>query len=100
MTRGAVGGPKRSVDAVDPRSTDTYKIRFRAGEVATVGVFTDGNPYLYLQVYDENSHRICTDRYDGSDALLCRWVPLWQGTFYIKIRNRSRETGEYVLVTN
>ncbi len=100
VTRGAVGGPKRNYDIVNARTNDLYRVNYRGRELAAAAIITGGNPALFLQVFDEYGNPVCTDRYDGTDSLLCRWVPRWQGSFIIKVGNFGSEEGEYVLLTN
>ncbi len=98
-TRGAVGGPKYDVDNVSAYSSVTYRVNFRAGELAQVMVIGDGDTDLDLYVYDENSNLIASDT-DYTDRCICQWYPRWTGTFRIVIRNRGRVYNHYVFRTN
>lgn len=97
--RGAVGGPKYANDRVNAGATDTYKVQFRAGELAIVTVSGDGDTDLDLYVYDSNDNLIDSDT-DYSDDCVCMWTPRWTGTFTIKIKNRGSVYNRYVIHTN
>lgn len=97
--RGAVGGPRRSVDVVYGRSTDTYQIHFVAGYLAEIAVSGDGDTDLDLYVYDGNGNLIVKDA-DYSDDCYVSWVPRWTGSFIIKVVNRGPVANRYVIMTN
>jgi hypothetical protein len=99
FSRSAVGGPKRTVDVVEPLEADVYKITFRGGEVARVAVSGDGDTRLDLYVYDENGNLIASAVGPGDDCL-ASWVPKWTGKFVIKVVNLGRVSNRYILVTN
>jgi hypothetical protein len=99
LSRGAIGGPKQSVDVVKPLSTDVYKIAFRAEEVARVAISGDGDTRLDLYVYDENGNLITSQVGPGDDCL-ASWVPRWSGVFFIRIVNRGLLPNRYTIVTN
>lgn len=96
---GACGGPIRKQDAVCAYSTDTYTIRFHAGELARVTVEGDGDTQLDLYVYDENGNLIDSDVGPGDDCV-ATFRPKWTGVFKIKIVNRGRVYNQYWLRTN
>jgi hypothetical protein len=98
-SRGAVGGPKRTVDKVKAHSTDTYVIRFYAHERATVAISGDGDTDLDLYVYDESGNLIDKDD-DYSDDCVVNFYPRWTGRFTIKIVNRGNVYNRYVIATN
>lgn len=97
--RGAVGGPKYHVDAVNAKGTDIYDVTFRAGEIAIVTVVGDGDTDLDLYVYDNNGNLIDSDT-DYTDNCVCTWTPRWTGNFRIKIVNRGSVFNRYVIRTN
>lgn len=98
-TRGAVGGPQSGVHKVAARSTDTFKIRFRANERATVALSGDGDTDLDLYVYDANGNLIDADD-DYSDDCIVNWVPKWTGSFTIQVVNRGNVYNKYAIATN
>ena len=98
-TRGALGGPKEGMEVVAARSTDSYKLAFRAGEPATVFVSGDGSTDLDMYVYDENGNLIDYDEGNSDDCLI-RWNPKWTGSFIIKIRNLGNVWNRYAIVTD
>ncbi|MES2681893.1 MAG: hypothetical protein V4650_00090 [Pseudomonadota bacterium] len=97
--RGAVRGPGRSVTTVDARSTDSYQVTFRGGEMAGVIVKGDGDTDLDLYVYDENGNRICADA-DTTDTMVCRWNPSWTGSFTIRVANLGNVYNQYTIIHN
>ncbi len=97
--RGAVGGSKYAVDRVNAHSTDTYRISFRAQELAIVTVIGDGDTDLDLYIYDENGNLITSDT-DYTDDCVCTFTPRWTGVFVVKIVNRGSVYNNYVLRTN
>ena len=98
-TRGAVGGPVYHNDCVNARTTDSYRIRFRAQETAYVVVSGDGDTDLDLYIYDENGNLITSDT-DRTDQCVCNFTPKWTGYFTIKIRNLGNVYNCYTLATN
>jgi hypothetical protein len=99
LSRGAVGGPKRTVEVVNPLATDQYHIAFRGGEVARVAISGDGDTRLDLYIYDENGNLITSAVGPGDDAL-ASWVPRWTGVFTIRVVNRGLNANKYVIMTN
>ena len=99
LPRGAVGGPKRTVEVVEALSTDNFKIRFREDEVARVLISGDGDTRLDLYIYDEGGNLI-TSRVGPGDDALASWVPKWTGVFVIKVVNRGRVSNRYTILTN
>lgn len=99
LSRGAVGGPKRKVDEVNPLAADRYKIEFRGGEVARVLVSGDGDTRLDLYIYDENGNLVTSQVGPGDDCL-ASWVPRWTGVFTIRIVNRGLVSNRYIIATN
>ena len=97
--RGAVGGPQYAREIVAAKGTDTYRIKFRAYELATVTVDGDGDTDLDLYVYDENGNLITKDT-DYTDYCYVTFNPRWTGYFTIKIVNRGNVYNRYVLSTN
>ena len=97
--RGAVGGPKRTVDRVRENSTDVYTINFVAGQLAEVALSGDGDTDLDLYVYDSNGNLIDKDD-DYSDDCYVSWCPRWTGKFVIKVVNLGPLWNKYILVTN
>lgn len=98
-TRGAVGGPRYSEDIVYAHSTATYQLKFWANELAEVAVIGDGDNDLDLYIYDQNGNLIEKDD-DYTDQCICRWIPVWTGTFTIKIVNRGNVYSYYAIATN
>lgn len=98
-TRGAVGGPKAATHVVEARVNDIFRVSFRGGEPAVVGISGDGDTDLDLVVIDENGNVIC--RADGpSDDEICRWTPRWTGLFRIEVRNLGTVWNRYRIMTN
>lgn len=98
-TRGAVGGANYHRDRVLAKTTDTYNVKFRGGELAQVAVVGDGDTDLDLYIYDENMNLIVSDTTYGDDCL-CEWVPSWTGVFFIKVKNLGSVYNEYIIMTN
>ena len=98
-TRGAVEGPKGMSDRVYGKSTESYKVKFWANELAEVCVSGDGDTDLDLYVYDENGNLIGKDD-DYSDECVVRWYPKWTGTFIIKVVNRGALYNNFAIWTN
>ena len=99
IKRGAVGGPKRTVDVVKALDTDSFQIVFRGGEIAKVAFSGDGDTRLDMYVYDESGNLVASQVGPGDDAL-SSWLPRWTGPFVIKVVNRGRVSNRYVIVTN
>lgn len=98
-TRGAVGGPKGQEDRVYGKTFVGYRVKFWANELAEVCVSGDGDTDLDLYIYDENDHLIASDT-DYTDDCVCRWIPAWTGTFYVKVVNRGAVYNNFAIWTN
>jgi len=97
-TRGVVGGPRTTATVVRSGGVDIFHVPYRGGEVAAVGLGTDGNSNLGLYVYDQNGNPICRATAYG-DVKLCKWVPAWSGAFRVEVVNPGYATA-YRLLTN
>lgn len=97
--RGAVGGPKESVDVVYARSNDVFTVNFVGGRLAEVAVSGDGDTDLDLYVYDSNGNLIASDT-DYSDDCYVKWYPKWTGRFTIKVVNNGGVANRYYIATN
>ena len=98
-SRGAVNGPKYTVDILGPNRYTTYNVSFVAGYIAEVALSGDGDTDLDLYVYDSNGNLIASDT-DYTDDCYVNWVPAWTGRYIIKVVNRGRVPNRYVLMTN
>lgn len=98
-SRGAVNGPKYTVDVVGPGCADNYTVSFVKGYLAEVGLSGDGDTDLDLYVYDSNGNLIASDT-DYTDDCYVNWVPRWTGRYTIRVVNRGRIANKYVLITN
>ena len=98
-SRGAVNGPRYTVEIVGPGCADNFSVSFVKGSLAEVGLSGDGDTDLDLYVYDSNGHLIASDT-DYTDDCYVSWVPAWTGRYTIKVVNRGRVANRYVLITN
>lgn len=99
QTRGAYGGAKYAWNKVNPYTSDSYAVYFRGGEVARVALRGDGDTDLDLYVYDDNGYLIMRDE-NPYDLGLVEWVPRWNATYTIVVRNRGPVYNQYAVVTN
>lgn len=97
--RGAVGGPRRTVQTLYANRYITYNCNFVAGRTAEIAVSGDGDTDLDLYVYDSNGNLIASDR-DYTDDCYVRWYPRWTGRYIIKIVNNGGVANRFVMVTN
>ena len=99
QTRGAVGGPKYDWDVIRGREEITYRIDFRANQIAEAVVLGDGSTYLDIYVYDRNWNLVVyTDVYtSGARAL---WVPSYTGVYHVRIVNWGTRNNLYEFFTN
>jgi hypothetical protein len=98
-TKGAVGGPRRQIDRVGALGTITYRVDFRAYELAEVAVVGDGDTDLDLYIYDANGNLVAYDE-DYSDRCYVSFVPRFTLPFFIKVVNRGRVYNQFVIATN
>lgn len=99
ISRGAVGGPYYVIRRVEKYSTNTYRISFRANELAEVLVIGDGDTDLDLFVFDINKNLIEDDD-DYTDRCYVSWVPKWTGEYIIVIKNLGSVYNNFALITN
>lgn len=93
-TRGPVNSYNVTTERVAARSEDTYKIRFRGGEVACVIVSGDGDTDLDLFIYNSNGNLVTSDT-DNTDDCVCTWTPSYTQTYTIKVKNYGRVYNQY-----
>ncbi len=98
-SRGRVGGASKTVERVLAYSTDTYCIKFYAGETAEVFVSGDGDTDLDVYVYDANGNLITQDD-DYTDDCYVAFIPYYTTAFTIKIVNRGDVYNQYTMWTN
>jgi len=98
-SRGRVGGASKTVERVLAHSTDTYRIKFYAGETAEVFVSGDGDTDLDVYVYDANGNLITKDD-DYTDDCYVAFIPYYTTTFTVKIVNRGDVYNQYTMWTN
>lgn len=98
-TRGAVGGPRYQIDAVNAKSSLSYGLNFTAGRLAEIFVSGDGDTDLDLYIYDQNGNLIRASE-DYSDDCYVSWVPSWTGLYTIKVVNRGNVYNRFEIVTN
>jgi len=98
-TKGAVGGPRRQIDRVAALSTITYRVDFRANELAEIAVIGDGDTDLDLYVYDANGNLVAYDE-DYTDRCYVSFVPRYTLPFIIRVVNRGRVYNQFVIMTN
>jgi hypothetical protein len=92
-------GPSRHAQRVAAGATDVYTFQFRANEPVMVALTGEGTTDLDLTVEDDAGHRICSSDGAGDDEI-CRWTPVRNGAFRIKVRNVGKTTNEYRLWSN
>jgi len=98
-TKGAVGGPRYQIGRVAAFSTITYRVDFRANELAEILVVGDGDTDLDLYVYDINGNLIAYDE-DYTDRCYVNFVPLRTLPFTIVVKNRGRVYNQFSIATN
>jgi len=98
-TRGALGGPRYQVDAVNAKSYLDYQLAFTAGRLAEIVLSGDGDTDLDLYVYDANGNLIAYSE-DYSDDCYVSWVPAWTGSYTIRVANRGRVYNRFEIATN
>jgi len=98
-TKGAIGGPRRQIDRVSALSTITYRVPFRANELAEIAVVGDGDTDLDLYVYDGNGVLVAYDE-DYTDRCYVSFVPRYDLNFIIRVVNRGRVYNQFVIATN
>lgn len=96
---GGENGPGRTSRVLGGYSSQSYSVRFVAGEPAVVGVEGDGDSDLDLYVYDANGNLIASDD-DDTELCLVRWYPRWTGRYTIKVVNRGYLANAYTIVHN
>jgi hypothetical protein len=97
--RGNDDGPSQHTRVSVGHTTDTYRLRFRVGEPATVLISGDGGTNLDLYVFDGRGARVCAaEKLD--DVEVCRWQPAANGDFTVQIVNRGRAENAYVMRSN
>jgi hypothetical protein len=94
---GAVGGPIEHYAQVPAYSTDSYRLRFQAGELAAIDIIGDGDTDLDCFVYDASGNLIELDD-DGTDHCVLRWIPTETQTFRLEISNLGLVYNAYVLL--
>jgi hypothetical protein len=98
-TKARQDGPSRHAQRVAAGATDVYTMQFKANEPVMVALTGEGATDLDLLVEDESGNRICASDGAGDDEI-CRWMPLRNGAFRIRVRNIGSTANEYRLWSN
>jgi hypothetical protein len=98
-TLGAYNGAIIHYDRVLAGYRDTWKIVFRAGEIARVAVVGDGDTGLDLYVFDANGNLITKDDDSTANAVVA-FTPYITSEFRIVVVNRGGVYNNYMLATN
>ncbi len=98
-SKGAVGGPRSTVDRVLSNTTDIWEIRFRGGEIGSIRVDGDGDTDLDCYVYDASGTLVAYDN-DLTDYCILDWYQASTGAIRLEIRNLGDVYNEYILSTN
>jgi hypothetical protein len=99
QTRGASGGPRYQVGVVKAKTYSQYRLSFKAGQLAEVGVSGDGDTDLDLYVYDAKGSLVAYAE-DYSDDCYVSWVPAQDETFTIRVVNRGKVYNQYEIAMN
>lgn len=97
--KGAVGGPRSTVDRVLSNTTDIWEIRFRGGERGSIRVDGDGDTDLDCYVYNSAGTLVAYDN-DMTDYCILDWYQASTGNIRLEIRNLGDVYNEYILSTN
>lgn len=97
--KGAVGGPRSTVDRVLSNTTDIWEIRFRGGERGSIRVEGDGDTDLDCYVYNSAGALVAYDN-DMTDYCILDWYQATTGNVRLEIRNLGDVYNEYILSTN
>jgi len=96
---GLPRGPKNGTETVAALGSVSYRLTFRANQLAQVYVFGDGTTDLDLYIYDQDGNLIDYDD-DWSDECMVLWVPKLTGQFTIVVKNLGRVWNRYYITTN
>lgn len=96
--KGAVGGPRSTVDRVLSNTTDVWEIRFRGGERGSIRVDGDDDTDLDCYVYAAGT-LIAYDT-DLTDHCVLDWYQPSTGIVRLEIRNLGDVYNQYILSTN
>lgn len=97
--KGAVGGPRSTVDRVLSNTTDIWEISFRGGERGSIRVDGDGDTDLDCYVYNSAGTLVAYDN-DLTDYCVLDWYQSSTGNIRLEIRNLGDVYNEYILSTN
>lgn len=97
--KGAVGGPRSTVDRVLSNTTDIWEIGFRGGERGSIRVDGDGDTDLDCYVYNSAGTLLAYDN-DLTDYCILDWYQSSTGNIRLEIKNLGDVYNEYILSTN
>lgn len=97
--RGAADGPVFLTSRVKAGLTKDFKITFKADELAEVRVSVDDFVDLDLFIYDEFGHLVSCD-VGCAEESSCSWVPVWTGTYTVRVYNADYSDQLFYLMTN
>lgn len=89
------GGAGIVVDTVAGNAVNSYRLRFKGGQVAVVMLLGTGG--LELVVTDERGNRLCANAGRRPE---CVWAPRWTGDFILHVRNPAKQANSYQLTAN
>ncbi len=97
--RGAVDGPVYLTSTVKKGLTKDFKITFKVDELAEVKMTSMECIDLDLFIYDEFGHLVSCD-VGCAEESSCSWVPVWTGTYTVRVYNADYSDQLFYLMTN
>ncbi|MDB5307934.1 MAG: hypothetical protein JWO38_2136 [Gemmataceae bacterium] len=93
-----IGGLKGGTYVVEERSSDSFVVTLRAGEITRIRLSGDGDTCLELRVCDENGNLVASDTLGGGDDRKVFIKPKWTGKFKVKVTNIGPMANKYRIV--
>lgn len=98
-SRGTVRGPRSRDMRLNPRRYREFVERYRGGQLAEAAIVGLGYTDVDLYVYDQNGNLVCRS-ISINDREYCRWTPLWNGNFRIRVVNLGYARNAVRLLVN
>ena len=97
--RGRTLGPSYRQVSLSAEQSFMTEQSFNAGQKASISLIAPSSSKLTLAVTDSNGDEHCKRTLE-QNTMSCSWFPTWTDRLHILISNQSKQSSQFVLLTN